>query len=138
MAVLRPIIDTIDRFGLKRHYLNKHKVDVEGYFKYLLIQEFRSELAGKYQKRMLKYKDKLFVFLDHDGVPWNNNNAENAIKFFASRRKLMGASYTKNTIHDHLIFLSILQTCKRKNLNFLRFLRSGLLDLDEFAESLGR
>jgi predicted RecB family nuclease len=138
VALLRPIIDTIDRFGLKRHYLNKHKEDVEGYFKYLLTQEFRSELAGKYQKRMLKYKDKLFVFLDHDGVPWNNNNAENAIKFFASRRKLMGASYTKNTIHDHLIFLSILQTCKRKNLNFLRFLRSGLLDLDEFAESLGR
>lgn len=138
VAVLRPIIDTIDRFGLKRHYLNKHKVSVEGYFKYLLIQDYRSELAGKYQKRMLKYKDKLFVFLDHDGVPWNNNNAENAIKFFASRRRMMGASYTKNTIHDHLIFLSILQTCKRKNLNFLQFLRSGLLDLDEFAESLGR
>ena len=138
VAVLRPIIDTIDRFGLKRHYLNKHKVDVEGYFKYLVIQEFRSELAGKYQKRMLKYKDKLFVFLDHDGVPWNNNNAENAIKFFASRRRMMGASYTNNTIHDHLIFLSILQTCKRKNLNFLQFLRSGLLDLDEFAESLVR
>ena len=138
VALLRPIIDTIDRFGLKRHYLNKHKVDVERYFKYLLTEEFRSELAGKYKKRMLKYRDKLFVFLDHDGIPWNNNNAENAIKFFASRRKFMGASYTKNTIHDHLIFLSILQTCKRKNLNFLQFLRSGLLDLDEFAASLGR
>lgn len=138
VVVLRPIIDTIDRFGLKRYYLNKHKVDVEAYFKYLLMQDYRSELAGKYQKRMLKCKDKLFVFLDHDGVPWNNNNAENAIKFFASRRRMMGASYTKNTIHDHLIFLSILQTCKRKNLNFLQFLRSGLLDLDEFVDSLCR
>src|SRR5260370_3342703 len=103
----------------------------------MLTEEFRSELAGKSQKRMVKYRDKLFVFLDHDGVPWNNNNAENAIKFFASRRKLMVASYTTNTIHDHLVFLSILQTCKRKNLNFLRFLRSGLLDLDAFADSQG-
>ncbi len=138
VALLKPIIETIDRFGLKRHFLNKHKIEVERYFSYLLTGEFRSELAKKYQKRMLKYKDKLFVFLDHDGVPWNNNNAENAIKFFASRRKMMGASFTANTIHDHLIFLSIYQTCKRKNLNFLQFLRSGFLDLDEFAESRSR
>ena len=44
---------------------------------------------------MQKYSDKLFTFLDHDGVPWNNNNAENAIKRFASRRKIMGASFTE-------------------------------------------
>ena len=138
VSLLKPIIETIDRFGLKRHFLNKHKLDVDRYYRYLFTGEFHSELAKKYQKRIRKYRDKLFVFLDHDGIPWNNNNAENAIKLFASRRKLIGASFTEKGIHDYLVLLSIYQTCRRKNLNFLQFLRSGMQDIDMFAESRSR
>jgi hypothetical protein len=135
VAVLKPIIDTIDRFGLKRHFLGKHKSEVERFFRYFFQKEFRSELARKYQKRFRKYKEKLFVFLDHDGIPWNNNNAENAIKRFASRRKIMGGSFTEKGIQDYLVLLSIYQTCLHKSLSFLQFLRSGMLDIDTFAES---
>ena len=99
---------------------------------------FGSEVGQKYQKRLQKYRDKLFVFLDHDGIPWNNNNAENAIKLFASRRKLIGSSFTEQGLKDYLVFLSIYQTCRLKNLSFLRFLRDGGLDLDAFAEAGGR
>jgi hypothetical protein len=81
---------------------------------------------------MLKYQNKLFTFLDHDGVPWNNNNAEVAVKVFASRRTIMRASFTAKGIQDYLVFLSIYQTCRNKNVSFLRFLRSGSLDLDAF------
>jgi hypothetical protein len=70
-------------------------------------------------------------------VPWNNNNAEVAIKRFASRRKMMGASFTEKGLQDYLVFLSIYQTCRNKNVSFLRFLRSGLLDLDAFVEGQG-
>ncbi len=138
VAVLKPIIDTIDKFGLKRYHLNKHKQPVEAYFSYLTAQNFSSELTKHYQKRMLKYRDKLFTFLDNDGVPWNNNNAEVAIKRFASRRRIMGASFTAKGIQDYLLFLSIYQTCRNKNVSFLRFLRSGLLDLDAFIDGGGR
>jgi hypothetical protein len=31
---------------------------------------------------LLKFRDGPFAFLRHDGVAWNNNNAENAIKRF--------------------------------------------------------
>jgi hypothetical protein len=134
VGVLKPIIDTIDRHGLKRHFLHRHKKYAEGLFSYLSAQQFSSELASHYQKRMLKYKDKLFTFLDHDGVPWNNNNAEVAIKRFASRRRFMGASFTDKGLQDYLVFLSLYQSCRNKNVSFLRFLRSGLLDLDEFVE----
>jgi len=134
VAVLKPIIDTIDRFGLKHRHLNKHKQEVARYFRYLKAQRYESEPARKYQKRMQKYRDKLFVFLDHDGVPWNNNNAENAIKRFAARRRLLGATSTERGLGDYLVFLSIYQTCRRKNVNFLTFLRSGSLDLDDFAD----
>jgi predicted RecB family nuclease len=138
VGVLKPIIDTIDRFGLKQYHLNKHKADVARYFRYLSEQTFGSEAARKYQKRLQKYRDKLFVFLDHDGIPWNNNNAENAIKRFASRRKIIGASFTEKGLRDYLVFLSIYQTCRLKNVSFLRFLRSGLFDIDAFVDGACR
>jgi len=138
VAVLKPIIATIDKFGLKHYHLKKHKEDVAGYFGYLSEQAFRSEIAQKYQKRLLKYQDKLFVFLDHDGVPWNNNNAENAIKPFASRRRIIQASFSKRGLQDYLMFLSISQTCRNKNVSFLRFLLSGMHDVDAFADGAGR
>jgi hypothetical protein len=134
VAVLKPIIDTIDRYGLKRYHLHKHKEAVERFFRPITENAYGSEAARKYQKRLLKYRDKLFVFLDHDGIPWNNNNAENALKRFASRRKIIGASFTEKGLGDYLVFLSIYQTCRHKNVSFLRFLRSGMLDLDAFAE----
>lgn len=137
VAVLKPIIETIDKFGLKHYHLNKHKADVDRFFRFLSEQRFASEVAGKYQKRLQKYCDKLFVFLDHDGIPWNNNNAENAIKRFAARRKIFGTWPTAKGLQDYLVFLSIYQTCRHKNLSFLRFLRSGLLDIDAFADAAG-
>jgi hypothetical protein len=36
---------------------------------------------------MEKYSRELFTFLDYDGIPWNNNNAEHAIKYFAKYRR---------------------------------------------------
>jgi predicted RecB family nuclease len=138
VGLLKPIIDTIDRYGLKQYHLNKHKADVARFFRYLSEESFESEAATKNRKRLLKYQEKLFVFLDHDNVPWNNNNAENAIKRFASRRKIIGNWPTEKGLQDYLVFLSIYQTCRLKNLSFLRFLRSGLLDIDAFAEGGGR
>jgi predicted RecB family nuclease len=136
VAVLKPIIDTMDKHGLKRHFLHRHKKEVEGFVGYLAAQQFQSERARHYQKRVDQYKEKLFIFLDHDGVPWNNNNAELAVKRFASRRKLMGASFTEKGIQDYLVFLSIYQTCRNKNVSFLRFLLSGKFDLDAFVEGV--
>jgi predicted RecB family nuclease len=134
-SVLQPIIGTIDRFGLKRSHLGKHRRDVERYFAGESSETYRSEVAGGYRTRLLKYRDKLFTFLDHDGVPWNNNNAENAVKLFASRRKVMGTLFTEAGIRDYLLLLSLYQTMRYRNLSFWRFLLSGQSDLAAFAAS---
>jgi hypothetical protein len=138
VAVLKPIVDTIDRFGLRCCHLRKHKKDVERFFRVVDSADYQSETTKKYQNRFQKYRSSLFTFLDHDGVPWNNNNAENAIKRFASRRKILGASFVEEGIRDYLLFLSIYQTCRLKSVSFLKFLRSGLLDLDAFVDEVGR
>jgi len=70
--------------------------------------------------------------LDYDGVPWNNNNAEHAIKTFAMYRKMNDGTFTENGIRQYLILLSVYETCKYKDINFLEFLLSGETDIDNF------
>jgi hypothetical protein len=127
------VVGTIDRFGLKKYHLGKHKRDVERYFAAESLADYRSQVARHYRARALKYRDELFTFLDHDGVPWNNNNAENAIKLFASRRKVMGTLFTQAGVRDYLVLLSLYQTLRHRHLSFWRFLLSGETDVAAFT-----
>lgn len=133
-TLLRIIIATIDKYGLKKFHLNKHIKEVERFYSKVILQEFESELAISYQKRFVKYKEKLFLFLNYDGIPWNNNNAEHSIKPFAKWRKKISRSLTKKNIEHHLILLSILQTCKYQGINFFDFLKSGEKSIYQYSE----
>ena len=82
-TLLRTIVSTIDQYGLKARHLGKHRRDVDKFFQGCKGHDLRSEVAEALRKRLLKCQDKLFTFLGHDGVPWNNNNAEHALKRFA-------------------------------------------------------
>jgi hypothetical protein len=134
--LLKPMIETIDRFGLKAHFLRKHKVFVERFYKELSKRDYQSGIAIHYKKRFEKNRDKLFTFLDYDGIPWNNNNAEHAIKAFATLRNVIGGSSTEKGIREYLILLSICETCKYKGVSFLEFLRSGEKDIDVFMKKI--
>jgi hypothetical protein len=95
-------------------------------------------VADGYRKRLLKYRDKLFTFLDHDGVPWNNNNAEHAVKGFAYYRQVADNRITEVGLNQYLVLLSIYQTCKYKRISFLKFLVSGETDIDVFSTGHGK
>jgi len=133
--LLRNIISTIDKYGLKQFHLNKHKKEVEKFYADVILQNFESELAVAYQKRFIKYKGKLFLFLHHNGIPWNNNNAEHSIKPFAKWRKKVSKSLSKQNIEHHLVLLSILQTCKYQGINFFEFLKSGKKSIYEYSKN---
>lgn len=134
-ALLKPMIETIDRFGLKTRFLRKHKVDADRFFKWLSRREYRSETASRCKQRLEKNRETLFTFLDHDDVPWNNNNAEHAVKAFALLRRSFGGHSTEKGIKEYLILLSVCQSCKYMGVDFLDFLRSGEKDIHAFAES---
>ena len=72
-----------------------------------------------YKKRFEKNRTKLFTFLDCDGVPWNNNNAEHAIKAFARLRHTLGGTSTVKGLEEYLVLLSISETCKAKGTDTL-------------------
>jgi hypothetical protein len=45
------------------------------------LTNYFPEIAVKYKKRFEKNWPKMFIFLDHDGVPWNNKeNGENGVR----------------------------------------------------------
>ena len=137
-ALLEPMIDTIDRYGLKTHFLRKHKMAVTRFYNTLLLRKCNTELAQKVQKRFIKNQGKLFTFLDYDNVPWNNNNAEHAIKSFADLRDVIGGRTTESGIQYYLKLLSIYQTCAYREIDFLGFLRSGEKKIDGYAGKQGR
>ena len=88
-----------------------------------------AEAGATLQKRIEKNKGRLFTFLDYDGVPWNNNNAEHAVRAFARLRNAIGTSTPKGH-REYATLLSIQQTLRYRGLGFLEFLRSGRMQID--------
>lgn len=128
-TILRAIIQTVDRYGLKSRHLKQHKRIVSHFLHSMASNDFVSETANKYKKRFQKSGAKMFTFLDHDGVPWNNNNAEHAIKRFAKYRRDADGRFTERTISEYLVLATVFETCEFNNVNVLKFLLSKELTL---------
>jgi hypothetical protein len=136
--LLKSIVMTIDKYGLKRRHLQKHKKPVQRFLEAVAGVDVRSDLANKYKKRFGKSGTKMFTFLDYDGVPWNNNNAEHAIKFFAKFRQHADGRFTERSLCDVLVLASVLATCEMNNLNPLKFLLSKEAKIEALLRMAGR
>jgi len=130
--VLREIVQTVDRHGLEKYYLRKHKTEVDKFFEAVRSMKCLSDVASALQKRISRNRERLFTFLDYDGIPWNNNNAEHAVRAFARLRNVMFTSTAKGT-SDYCVLLSIQQTLKYRNFSFLQLLRSGDRDFERWS-----
>ena len=86
-TIIIPIIEGVQKYGLKKHYLNKFKKSVDAFYQAVINQHARSELVVKYKDRFVRYQDSLFTFLEQDGIPWHNNTAERAIRHLARQRR---------------------------------------------------
>ena len=135
-VLMKSIVLTIDRYGLKTYYLRRHIKDVERFYRGMVRKDAQSELQKKYQTRFLKNENWLFTFLNHDGVPWNNNNAENAIKGFATLRRVIGGCSTEKGLKDSLALLSIHQSLRNHGQSSLHFFRSGETSLERYLGSI--
>jgi predicted RecB family nuclease len=137
-VVLREIVDTVDRFGLRRTKLRRHKRAVKEWLQQVVARTQASSVADQLVQRVVKYRDRLFTFLEHDGVSWNNNNAENAIKQFALHRPRFVAQGTERSLEDYLLLLSICQTCKYKGISFLDFMLSRCRNFSQYTSNWRR
>jgi predicted RecB family nuclease len=120
--LLQQIVETVDKYGLRRRHFRKHRNDAVRFLKSVEGARYSSPIATKYKERMGKYGSRLFTFLDYDGVPWNNNNAEHAIKGFARVRRFANGRFTEDSIREYLVMLSVAETCGYQNIDVLKFL----------------
>lgn len=134
-ALLVPILTEVDRYGLKAWHLRKFLKDVERFYdKHIIGREYTSEPVRTFQKRFDRYRDSLFTFLTQDGIPWENNMAERAIRQLAVQRKISG-TFFKRVAPQYLLLLAISQTCRFQGKSFLKFLLSKAKNVDEFRRS---
>jgi hypothetical protein len=128
-ALLREIVETIDTYGLKARHLRKHKKPAGRFIEHVVAMKCTTEAALALKQRIEKNREKLFTFLDYDGVPWNNNNAEHAVRAFTRVRNAMTTG-TPNGHREYAILLTIQQTLRCRGRGFLEFLRSGKTEID--------
>jgi len=127
-----PILQTVQKYGLKKRRLNKFKKIIETFYKKNIDNRvYKFEVTTKYQKRFQRYRDSLFTFLEEDGIPWNNNMAERAIRYLAIQRKISGTFYD-SLVSQYLLLLGISQSCRFQDKPFLKFLLSKEKDIEHF------
>ena len=68
--------------------------DVQKDMKALLDKEWTDEDAIRISKELRKRHDMLFTFMEYEGVPWHNNDAERAIRQGVLHRKISGGRRT--------------------------------------------
>jgi hypothetical protein len=133
--LLVPILDAAWRCGLKTRHLTKFMKSVDQFYAESIDSKvYRSEVIQPYQKRFKRYRHGLFTFLEEDGIPWNNNMAERAIRHIAVQRKISG-SFFASVAPQYLMLLGLAQTCRFQDKSLLKFLLSGEKDIDVFKAS---
>lgn len=131
--LLVPILQDVQRYGLKTRHLHKHKASVDRFYRNIIDNgECKSDVAMRFKTRFQRYRESLFLFLEEDLIPWNNNTGERALRHMAVQRKISGFFF-KSFSSCYLVLLGIAQTCKFQGKSFLKFLLSGEMDVDVFC-----
>jgi predicted RecB family nuclease len=131
-GLIIPIMEAVQKYGLKKRNLNKFTKEVERFYQRdITNKKYKSELALKYQKRFTRYRESLFTFLIQDGIPWHNNTAERALRHIAKQREISGNLHESVT-PDYLRLLEIRQTCRFQGKSFFKFLFSKEKNIDQF------
>ena len=135
--LLVPILEDVQRFGLKARHLRKHRIRVDCFYRNMVTgQASVRDTTARYRKRFERYKESLFFFIENDGVPWHNNAAERALRHLAVQRKISGA-FSEKGARDYLRLLAIAQTCRFQRKSFLGFLLSKSTNVDEYKDRSG-
>jgi transposase len=90
--------------------------------KALLDNEWKDKDIVRISKELRKRLNMLFTFVEKEGVPWHNNDAERAIRKGVLARKISGGRRTWKGAEIFQILLSISETAKKKGENFIQFI----------------
>ncbi len=133
-----PILEAANKYGLRKRNLHKFIKSVDSFYRRVITSRtYRSEPVRTYQKRFRRYRQSLFTFLEYDGIPWNNNMGERALRHLTVQRKISGSFY-ESLAPAYLLLLGLAQTCRFQDKSLLKFLLSGEKDVDAFKPTKRR
>ena len=107
------------------------KDDFDSILREKIIQEYNDKLeklinrfvqgkeSKRLQKRFKKHKDKIFYFMNDFDIPYHNNSSERAIRNAKLHQKISGCFRSVKGAKRRSVILSIIETCKKRNLNVL-------------------
>ncbi len=72
-------------------------------------------------KRLRRERGMLFTFLEEDGVEWNNNAAERALRSSVVIRKITYGNQSDEGARAHAVLMSIRETCNLRKENFFDY-----------------
>ncbi len=107
------------RFASRRERLAKR-------LRALLDTESDNKNVKRLLKRLRRYRDALFTFLDHAGVPSDNNHAEREIRPAVVMRKNSLCNRSANGAHTQAVLMSVYRTLKMRGLDPLDTIVSSL------------
>jgi hypothetical protein len=83
----------------------------------------KSKKAVAFYKRILKNKDHIFTFLDHHGVPPDNNSSERAIRNIKVKQKVSGQFKAPQSAINFAKIRSVIDTTIKNSQNVLAALK---------------
>ena len=131
-TLLRAIVETVDNHGLKRRALQKHQARTwtassRGWQRTRITSEAAETLRG----RMLKIPGQaVHVHRSRRRALEQQQRRERHQDGSPTIERVTTGMLRESGLSDYLVLLSIFQTCRYKGVSFLKFLVSGLRDID--------
>ena len=85
---------------------------------------------GTLIKRIIKYRDDIFRFVENEEVEYHNNRAERQIRPTVISRKMSFGSHTADGAKRNCILHSIIETCKLQGVDPIEFIRNIMMNPD--------
>jgi transposase len=85
---------------------------------------------GTLIKRIIKYRDEIFRFVENEEVEYHNNRAERQIRPTVISRKMSFGSHTADGAKRNCILHSIIETCKSQDVDPIEFIRNIMMNPD--------
>jgi hypothetical protein len=83
-----------------------------------IFKKYRSKDIMRICKRLMKYRDEMFTFIE-SGVDATNNQGEREIKPAVLMRKISNGNNSKEGAKIQSILMTEIQTCKKQNIPFV-------------------
>jgi len=112
------------RPDLPAHHFKRAIAQIEADCDHLLAQSLTGTEALRLQRRYLKHRTSLFVFLHHPQVPFDNNAAERALRNSVIHRKVSGGFRSQAGADAHAIVASISDTARKRQQDVFSVLQS--------------